>query len=260
MNKKIYKITCLTNLHVGSGDANFDIVDKEVEKDPVTGYPIIHGSGIKGALLSAEKVCNSKDKEYIFGKEGNNDESTTAGNYKFLDAKMLARPLRVGEGSRAYILVTTVDAVNEFIRSAKSFDIAPWKDEDCLPALDFGNSNFIVGTNDCKNIEGETVEIIADDYAGKKLLEKLFGNNYALVKNMSDYRLPVIARNNLGKNRNLWYEEYVPHESVFWTAILYPEYDDSFKLCFDSVVQLGGNASIGCGYVKFDEMKQEERQ
>lgn len=43
-------LSCLTNLHVGSGEANFNIVDREVETDPVTGLPIIHASGLKGAL------------------------------------------------------------------------------------------------------------------------------------------------------------------------------------------------------------------
>ena len=37
----VFKIRCLTNLHVGSGDINYNIVDKEVEKDPVTGVPVI---------------------------------------------------------------------------------------------------------------------------------------------------------------------------------------------------------------------------
>jgi len=50
MNVHVYKYTCLTNLHVGSGDINYNIVDNEVERDPVTGLPMIHASGVKGAL------------------------------------------------------------------------------------------------------------------------------------------------------------------------------------------------------------------
>ena len=40
----------MTNMHVGNGDVNYNIIDNEVEKDPVTGYPTINASGVKGAL------------------------------------------------------------------------------------------------------------------------------------------------------------------------------------------------------------------
>ena len=50
MTANLYFIKCLTNLHVGSGDVNFNIIDEEIEKDPVTGYPTINASGVKGAL------------------------------------------------------------------------------------------------------------------------------------------------------------------------------------------------------------------
>lgn len=33
---KAYFIQCITNMHVGSGDANYGIVDKLVQRDPVT--------------------------------------------------------------------------------------------------------------------------------------------------------------------------------------------------------------------------------
>ena len=100
MNVKVYYIDCLTNLHVGSGDANFNIVDKEVEKDPVTGYPIVHASGIKGALREAYRKNHSeKETEKIFGKPATENESDTGGSYKFFDARFLYRPVRAGKRS-----------------------------------------------------------------------------------------------------------------------------------------------------------------
>ena len=50
MKAKIFVIECLTNLHVGNGDVNFNIIDNEVERDDVTGLPTINSSGFKGAL------------------------------------------------------------------------------------------------------------------------------------------------------------------------------------------------------------------
>ena len=46
----IVNLECMTNMHVGNGDVNYYIIDYEVEKDPVTGYPTINASGVKGAF------------------------------------------------------------------------------------------------------------------------------------------------------------------------------------------------------------------
>ncbi|MBE6666498.1 MAG: CRISPR-associated protein Cmr4, partial [Ruminococcaceae bacterium] len=96
MNVKVYYIDCLTNLHVGSGDANFNIVDKEVEKDPLTGYPVVHASGIKGALREAYAKTHTEDDQTkrIFGKPATDNETDTGGSYKFFDAHLLYRPMR----------------------------------------------------------------------------------------------------------------------------------------------------------------------
>lgn len=62
--------------------------------------------------------------------------------------------------------------------------------------------------------------------------------------------LPVVARNNLDESkRNLWYEEFVPHETVFWFAVMGS--DDDLQTLYETingkVIQFGGNASIGYG-------------
>lgn len=50
MSAKLYRLTCLTNLHMGSGEANYEVIDLEVERDPVLGEPTMNASGVKGAL------------------------------------------------------------------------------------------------------------------------------------------------------------------------------------------------------------------
>lgn len=50
MIAKLFKVECITNLHVGNGDVNYNIIDNEVEKDPVTNCPTMNASGIKGAI------------------------------------------------------------------------------------------------------------------------------------------------------------------------------------------------------------------
>ena len=69
--------------------------------------------------------------------------------------------------------------------------------------------------------------------------------------------LPVTARNQLdnGISKNLWYEEVVPHEALFYFFVLSDgteEGDDALDIFGELIdenplVQFGGNATIGRG-------------
>jgi CRISPR-associated protein Cmr4 len=48
-NSSCYLIHCKTNLHAGSGDTNYGIIDKMVQRDPVTELPCIYSSSLKGS-------------------------------------------------------------------------------------------------------------------------------------------------------------------------------------------------------------------
>ena len=248
-----YKIDCITNLHVGSGDLNYNIVDNEVERDAVTGYPVIHASGLKGALR--EHFSKKKDLPFkivdVFGQEAGTAD-IKAGSYKFLDAYLLARPMRVS-GQLASVMVVSEKSVNDFIRRMNTFGIDRYGTE--LLSVDFPNGvNFL---SDVKGINVEAEETKPLPGSAKKVLDglqELIGTNVAVVKDFNDYDLPVVARNYLedGISKNLWYEEVVPHDSVFYTIIISP--DDGKELPLDDIIQIGGHASIGCGFTKFTKL------
>jgi CRISPR-associated protein Cmr4 len=74
-------------------------------------------------------------------------------------------------------------------------------------------------------------------------------------KDFRKISLPVIARNHLenGISTNLWYEEVVPHESIFYVPVLSEDSELLGKFKTDvnnKIIQFGGNASIGCGLCK----------
>ena len=76
-------------------------------------------------------------------------------------------------------------------------------------------------------------------------------------KYWNEVKLPVVARNHLenGKSVNLWYEEIVPHKSVFFMYMLSngtPLGDKSLNKLLDMIkkdplIQFGGNMTIGNG-------------
>ena len=117
MKNHLYKITCLTNMHVGSGAANYSIVDNEVEKDELLKCPIIHSSGVKGALRDFVEDSEKKDfVNSIFGEPSDKDDGRMKpGAFIFMSANMLTRPLRVSKGEMSFINTTTVDIINNFI-------------------------------------------------------------------------------------------------------------------------------------------------
>ena len=43
-NVELYIIECATNMHVGSGDASFTVVDNQVERDVITNFPTINSA------------------------------------------------------------------------------------------------------------------------------------------------------------------------------------------------------------------------
>lgn len=256
MSVNIYKVECLTNLHVGSGDVNYNIVDNEVERDAVTGYPVVHASGLKGAL---REHFSKKDKSElgfnitdIFGQESGSGE-IKAGSYKFLDAHIICRPMRVSSSSLASIPVVSIKSVNDFIKRLNVFGCTKFGTE-LIDEIDFGEFNFLSNVKDIF-IEGEETGIIPPQASEVlKNLETIIGKKYAVVKDFNSYDLPVVARNYLvdGESKNLWYEEVVPHDSVFYTIIITP--DEKMKLDLSEIIQIGGHASIGCGFTKFTKL------
>lgn len=253
----IYKLQCITNLHVGSGDFNYGVIDNEVERDCLSGNPVIHASGIKGALRDlaesrAETEAEKTSVIRIFGGKGDNEKDTKAGEYKFFDAQLLSRPLRVsGSEDISSISVTTPEIINSFIDTlaAFGFDNLPEKikKEDLADRKFYSSKPGIFIESDEEDFKA--AEIPA---AVKATLDAILGGDYAITKSFAEYKLPVIARNKLGQNKNLWYEEYVPHGSVFYMMIMSNE---EVSLDFSAPVQFGGNSSIGYGYTKVTEFE-----
>lgn len=243
MKAHVFKMTCLTNLHVGNGDVNYSIIDNEVEKDAVFGTPVIPSSGIKGALRSYAEEKQAEIVREVFG------DGDTRGGYKFLAAQMLGRPVRVSKGGGAYVVATSPELLESFASLCREIG-AEIPELEQLPAV---HSGFSGG----KAAEAEGITLEKEEmHPGMK---KLFGEDPWMVlthEELCGIQLPVIARNALdinGESQNLWYEEYVPHHSVFYLPVLTP--GDEMKLQIeDEVVQFGADASIGYGLMKIEKL------
>ncbi|KIR01293.1 CRISPR-associated RAMP Cmr4 [Lachnospiraceae bacterium TWA4] len=231
----IYKITCLTNMHVGNGESNFDIIDNTVERDPVIGLPTINSSGIKGAFRQHFEENNSQNIEELFGSSPKDkledQKGSKPGKLKFYQANLLARPVRAANGSQAYYMVTSYDAVSMYNQSMEVFG----NSKDKINISSFHGGNFI--SEEGANIEGDNITLIQGNFDSS--LTNMISSNCVLLDNsvLNNIPLPVIARNQLenGISQNLWYEEVVPHKSIFTFVV--SSNDDKALNKFSSVIK-----------------------
>lgn len=236
MSVIIVQLQCITNLHVGSSDVNYNIIDREVERDPITGYPIINASSVKGCLRYYFQGLDGIDDSLIdslFGRRTAN-KTISPGQLKVLSAELLAMPGRASAGDQAYYLMTTQSMIERYQNIYRTFLRA-----DC--------DRVRPGTASLEGvrIEGETP--VSTVRVGERDLYMLSDESFRHLS------LPIIARhpNEGGAGSGSWYEEYVPYESLFYFAALSDDESlmELFKERIDgALLQLGADITIGHGF------------
>lgn len=258
-----YLLTCLTNLHAGSGDNDMGVIDNQVQRDPVTGIPVINSSSLKGALREYFKTNTPITDDvvsYVFGADPMRDSKQTEkiGHYKFFQADMIVYPVR--SNKQVFRRATSLDQLTEVIARANRLG-AKTVTEEAFGVTD-EVKNLEVSANEPRIKSGNELLENLTASGGLGLTEPSLLGYFPALYEKCDYRnlvkrLPTIARNQLenGESKNLWYEEIVPRESKFVFLVSRPEsclldtkYDDFEKELSDCTVQVGANGSIGYGY------------
>ena len=263
MKRELYTITTLSNMHVGSGDINFDIIDNQVQRDAITNLPTIHSSSLKGAFREASG--ENQYSKYIFGPDNKDNDSHQTGAFHFFEASLLTRPVR--SNKKAYYNATSVGVIKSFLTLLDDFSID--FDETLKSSLLELTKQKVAKGKPCifEALDG----VILEDHETQKSnydttsLESFLGSDLALFddEDFKNLELPVLARNYLvnGESKNLWYEEVVPKKSKFYFVVAKPtnlddadakENLDAYEKRFDKecMVQFGANKSIGYGLSK----------
>lgn len=112
-----------TPLHAGTG-RGLGGVDLPIQRERVTSYPIVQGSGLKGCLRAATRgTLQEGELDAIFGPE--RDPSAHAGALAIGDARVLLFPVRSLAGVFAW--TTSVHALARFQREAAMAGLpVPW--------------------------------------------------------------------------------------------------------------------------------------
>ena len=229
MNSHLWLITAETNLHVGNeNSSNYGIIDKAVQRDPLTSRPCINSSSLKGAInefFTNKKKIDSETRVNIFGsdKRGENKKQQK-GEIIFFDAHLLFLPVQ--DDNSLYHYETNSQVVELFLQRNKMLGVELDK---------FSND--------------------PNQYKDFFHLDRTVRYNESFVTACNDENLPIIARNCLenGLSANLWYEQVLPSKTVlyFFTSGDVKGFAEALD---GSLVQIGANATVGYGYCRITKI------
>jgi len=267
---------CETPLHAGSGQA-VGIVDLPVQREKITNWPTIQASGLKGAFRNAYEEGDGQNADDIFGTDKSGDQ---AGAISIGDARLILFPTR--SSYAPFLWITCPAILRKLKRDGKIIGKEyPWTipavPEDKYLGLE-GNDKDIIfedlmlsgGGQLDKNIIKSIRELVPDDdFYNSSELEKylclISDESFAiLTETGTEVQARIELYDDTKTTKNLWYQELVPSNTVFYTvismadarrekdeerksgALLMKSLQDTLK----EYVQIGGDVTLGRGWTR----------
>lgn len=285
MPARMLYLRCLSPLHIGTGQAS-GVIDLPVAREVHTNWPYIPASSLKGTLrdVGASQDGDRRTFDLAFGRPPRDEQGTAdqgaAGWLWFSNGQLLAFPVRSYFGTFAWLSCPlAVRRWRDDLATAGATTLPP------LPSkLEPGE--VLVAESDCVIAHGGAVYLedyrltlrqeaavgdLADALAAAALgnddLAPLFRPRFGIVHDdlftfLVESTTEVVARIALEdavktvRRGGLWYEESVPEQAIFACPLLTdPRAGDAGERLYEAlptdgtVVQLGGDASIGRGRV-----------
>ncbi|GMU86207.1 MAG: type III-B CRISPR module RAMP protein Cmr4 [Ignavibacteriales bacterium] len=234
----------ITPLHAGSG-SSLSTIDLPVQREKTTNFPLIAGSGVKGAMREFFENNDSvkTDVDVIFGpdKEG----SDYAGSASFSDAKLLFFPVKSVKG--VFVWITCPLVLERFARdyhhfTGKQFMLPKFAKIDDEWALTHENPGCLLSNGEIiledfvfkaqKQPEyGKLAQEFAsalfatDSYWHKKFTSDMVILSDNSFKEFTEYSTEVQARIRIDDKTGtvadgaLFYEENIPSETIFYCSL-----------------------------------------
>ena len=283
----LYHLHALSALHCGTGQSA-GVVDLPIARAKATKLPIVPGSSLRGVLRDAVDANARADAEVLFGPRNVTDSTGAfAGALAVGDASLLALPVRSLGGIACY--ATSRFILSRYVRDLKragkpTLLLPPGEDAALVPS---GSANRVESEGKSKVVL-EDVDLTAQQHDSAeqwaqhlaRLLHPedetsqrdLMARFAILPDDVMDFlsetatevraRVAICPEKGTAKTGALWYEESLPAESVLWGVLAlsspFKSDDDRTEEELakllpknDPPLQLGGNASVGHGLVRF---------
>ncbi|SMO36440.1 type III-B CRISPR module RAMP protein Cmr4 [Melghirimyces algeriensis] len=263
MKAKMIGLLTETMMHPGSGQHN-GAIDLPVARESTTGYPVVVGSSMKGALRD-KMIQEDKKKEASrwFG------EQEHAGLIAVTDARLLLLPVRSLQGVYRWVtcpyILERLERDASMIGHSMTFQKPQVHPEQAVVA-DQTEGLFLEELSFQTRTDAELMEDLTRQIApliGHQEVCHRLKEQLAIVSNhdfahLARYSLPVQIRNQLSAEKtsqNLWSEETLPVDTVLYTLLmLRPGGKDCDlsnvmnHLKRHRYIQMGGNETIGQGW------------
>ncbi|MGB4503678.1 MAG: type III-B CRISPR module RAMP protein Cmr4 [Syntrophaceticus sp.] len=263
MNAVLVGLLSETSIHPGA-ESSGGVVDLPVAREATTDYPVLMGSGLKGALRDIfVQSKGDKEAKAVFG------DHDGAGGISVTDGRLLLLPVRSLTGH--YRWVTCPYILERFQRDLAlagfdtlTFDIPVVEQNQAVAAVSgdlyLEELSFRVLSN--KEMISDICQVLSDLVSHQSVKERLM--KQVVIINDDDFKyfarfgLPVNARNVLDDNtkisKNLWYEETVPPDTLFYTLIIPRQGQEELLNKVQQIftkrpyLQVGGNETVGQGW------------
>ena len=274
MKNTILGLHAQTAIHAGSGQS-LDVIDLPIQREAHSGYPVIFGSSLKGALRAHADHNNAEHLSTIYGSE--NAEHASA--IRISDAKLIALPVR--SLTTHFRLVTCPHLLERLNRDLaqigkKILEIPSVKNETEIRTADQKDQTnlfleeyrYTVRTCGKKlpHWQQQIAELTGQNSEPLANLSVISNDQFAHICQTATAIAPHIAidnKNKTVKGGALWFEETLPPETLLYslisavdarhkdTTLKATEVLKAFKQPLtESHLQVGGNETVGMGWCK----------
>lgn len=285
-----------TPLHPGAPGVR-GAVDQCVQRDAVTGLPVIWGSSLRGTLRDEAGAKTNVDVEALFGPEVDSG-SAHAGAVAVGDAHLLMFPVR--EATRGWVWVTAPGALARLGRVLGFCDIhgcdVSAMGKKLTHDLVFGDRQLTCFTLDDK-VKQSLVGLLPTGACFAPYIQRmkrfLFSVSDADFLELTQSEVEIRTRIRLNERKtttggqgNMWTQEVLPAESVFFAALVVsksakpaanmaegdPATTDNPSApvsgtdlvgqltTLGPILQVGGDESVGMGFVRATWITECPRQ
>lgn len=280
---RMYWLYALSPVHVGSGQG-LGFIDLPIAREKVTNWPFVPGSAMKGVLR--DHFSASLSQAYLaaaFGKGGDQqDRQGQSGSVVMTDAHMVFLPIRSIYGTFAYatspLALSRLDRDMGFASSLQLPKLEVSGGNAICPPLSvlIGEGRVYLEDLDFAVIEsGEITQLVdvvgSSVFGGDERWAEIFSQRVVVVPDDSfsylcDQATEVAARIRIDPDKKvveegaLWYEEYLPAETILagmvWCDQVYGSSDLTPSTLIDQicseplVLNVGGMQTTGRGRVR----------
>lgn len=278
MSTHLLLLHALSPIHAGTGHSP-GAIDLPIARDKATGFPLLPGSSLKGAMRSdlTRREAAARVKS-IFGPD-TNGAAEHAGGLWVGDANLVCLPVRSVVGTFAW--VTSPFLVGRFLRDAKEAGLKKLPAPPKGPPVAFAQTPKSTALKDDKRVYFEDLDFqldtddgvgaLADWLAGHFFEEDFwrarFGERFCLVHDdvmayFSTHGTDVVNRIRLDNDTKtvakgaLWSEESLPTESLLASLVVVApntktanetDLQGALAHYHGRTLQLGGDATVGRG-------------